>query len=38
TLHNLTFYLNLTGAMREAIAQERFDEFQKNFFARYRKE
>ena len=35
TLHNVTFYLGLVGAMREAIAERRFEAFRARFFERY---
>jgi queuine tRNA-ribosyltransferase len=35
TLHNLTFFLGLVRAMREAIVARRFDAFQARFASRY---
>ena len=32
TIHNLFYYLNLMKEMREAIMEDRFDEFKKNFY------
>lgn len=35
TMHNLTFYLHLMEKIREAIAEDRYQEFYQQFFARY---
>jgi queuine tRNA-ribosyltransferase len=32
TIHNLTYYINLMSQMREAILEERFDEWAKTFY------
>lgn len=34
TIHNLYYYLNLMKQMREAILEEKFDEFKKEFYAK----
>lgn len=36
TIHNLHFMMRLTGRIREAIASDTFDDFRKEFLARYR--
>ena len=35
TLHNVAFYLNLMKQIREAIEEDRFDEFKKEFLNKY---
>jgi queuine tRNA-ribosyltransferase len=37
SLHNIHFYLELMRSVRQAIAQDKFTEFKKDFFARYQK-
>jgi len=34
TLHNLYYYLNLMKSMREAILEDRFEDFRKEFYRR----
>ena len=34
TIHNIYYYLDLMGKMREAIARDRFLEFRKNFYSK----
>ena len=36
TLHNLTFYLTLMRQMREAILENRFDDWRKNFYTKWK--
>lgn len=35
TIHNLTFYLNLMRQMRQAIVENRFDDWTKTFYTQY---
>ncbi|MBD3807904.1 MAG: tRNA-guanine transglycosylase, partial [Epsilonproteobacteria bacterium] len=37
TIHNLYYYLDLMKQMREAILEEKFDEFKKEFYAKREK-
>jgi queuine tRNA-ribosyltransferase len=37
SLHNIHFYLEIMRSLRQAIAQDRFTEFKKEFFAHYQR-